>query len=149
MPITLICDHTECEYYSSIAYVLVYAYAQGCVTSAQWKLLFPATSAKFKGRPKLGPKTKKYPLCPRFKYTSGPCDTPLPLSGPNSVMLGWQVCPETRCMYTKECDHDSCDYGAPFKYALYRAYCSGMLMGMGLDFLIRWTGRFIVVLLYK
>lgn len=135
MPITVLCTHQEidgkpcCQEYSSIAYLLVYAYLHGDWTPDQWRTLFPNRDGWRLGFPEIAPIDPRYPNCEGYKFVSG--DPKQPNHSPGKLKYGLDIDPTTKCMYTKKCIHDACDPAAAYMFALFRAYALNMMMSMG------------------
>ena len=135
-PITLLCSHQEidgklsCQEYSSIAYLLVYAYINADWTPDQWRTLFPRRDEWRLGFPDFAPPDARYPNCEGYKFTSGDSSQPTP----GKLKYGVDIEPTTKCMYTTICKHEACDSAVAYMFALFRAYALNMMLPIGFSF---------------
>lgn len=138
-PITVVCEHgangERCQTWAEMLYILISAFAKHDINGPQWMLLFPTrTGETYRGYPEFAPYTADFPRCFGFKPTV--CDAMLDHSfyfEDNPLRLGREVNPVTLTMFTRECNHSVCDDTALVRFALVRAFATGLMLDFGLD----------------
>jgi len=132
-PITLLCKHgDECTPAAEHLYALVMAYAKGEITSSMWVSIFPQRHLNRAGYPEFCKDTPAHVqgICPGYKLCLGPCTNMLTENIPNTLRPGYEIDPTTHTPFTMPCDHETCDPGAAYKFALYSVYYNGILDGL-------------------
>lgn len=134
-PITLLCKHgDECTPAAEHLYALIMAFAKGDIDASMWVSIFPQRHVTRAGYPEFCSRENTPAnvrlTCPGYKLCLGPCTNTLTENIPNTLRQGYEMNPTTHTHFSMPCDHEPCDLGAAYKFALYSVYYNGILDGL-------------------
>nr|DAC81370.1 TPA_asm: hypothetical protein [Orchesella springtail adintovirus] len=132
-PITKFCKHGVgvCQPFAEFGYLLLSAFARGYITRGQWEGLFPKRGCeRFVGCPRF---SSPFRDCCGYHVIMGRGNVNPDYNVPNTIRQRIDIDPTTLAPFTTGCNHTYCDDSAPYKFALFRAYASDLLLDFNFE----------------
>jgi hypothetical protein len=147
-PITILCDHTECQIGVEYEYFFLWLVAQGTLNEASWRSIRPRPQPSDDrdmvddggiserrendrmGVPNYCFQNRNRAGCPGFKLVDGPLANRLEPDEHYCEWIprqAWHYNPVSSAPYTTWCDHEACDPFAEVKWIMIKLIVSGVL----------------------